>query len=139
MKINFKLKTDAFNSSMQQLVNKIEQRAELTISEIGAFTKYRIRQEIPKQTHESESSIQYMITTNSKGYKVVNIIEEPIVTHDGKIKPPFDLPVWMFTSPNAIGHFKTGNIQAMRDVIKNEIGPRFRRKVENNIIQNIGD
>jgi hypothetical protein len=94
-----------------------EKKSMVTTERVGLYGLLKIRAEMPKDSGESRKSLGMVVTSNSVNKKTVELIQETIPHPEKQWNGVwFNLPLWMFESDRALSHFKTGNIQAMREV-----------------------
>lgn len=131
------VRTDSRNLKrrLNTIQKKLDAGAKLSVQETGRWTRDKIIQFMPKATGESAKSIIYRVE------KMTPQIKEIVVTQGFKPHPTktwngawFNLPRWMFSSPNAIGHFRegNGNIMTMRtvpDTARIKFGYEVRNKI----------
>jgi hypothetical protein len=116
---------------LRRIEKKIAKEGMACCQEIAEIGRTEIQNYMPKESMESALSIGYAVVKNDNNYKEVRIVQ---------IFPPhpekewnnewFNLPFWMFESPNAIEHFEKsdGSIVEMRNVPK-KLQRRFYRRV----------
>ena len=120
-----------FVARMNRIAKRIDKEGQASTEEIADMGRNLIQYYMPKATSESALSIGYTVVTNNNNYKEAKIVQifgpHPMKSWDGEW---FNVPFWMFESPNAEMHFakSNGNIEEMRDVPK-ELQKRFFRRV----------
>lgn len=110
---------------------RIEKQGKATTEDIAKLTRDNIVRFMPKDTGASRESIGYIITSTGKGYvsAKIGLISKPHPKKEWGDKGWFNLPWYMFDSPRAETHFRTGNISAMRTV-PSYMANEFRRRIE---------
>lgn len=134
MRIRASSTINAVNKRLVRLERKLDENGKATTEDIAKLTKDYILRYIPRKTGESADSISYASKETRKGYSsvTVGVIRIP---HE-KTRPGgmiwrntiFNIPRWMFTSNKAFGHFRTGNVAVMRNVVP-EMTQRFFRQI----------
>jgi hypothetical protein len=126
------------NRRLKRVRDKLDKGSTLTVQEVGSYTRDNIIRFMPKDTGESARSIVYKVQKNTPEEKEV-IIGRAFDPHPEKRWGTvwFNLPRWMFDSPNAIKHFRysDGDIMSMRSV-PGMAEVKFKTKI-NNLISEI--
>ena len=107
------------DKKLQKRLKRIERRMEREgikgVQELGRWGEAHARMSAPRRTGRLASNVLYRKIAKGNAAEIRSI--NPINDYPGEPKPRnisnFSLPKWMATSPNAIGHARTGNPRYM--------------------------
>lgn len=139
--IKISIDTKNINRRLNRTIKSINESGNKNVNLIGRLIRDRLKLYMPKKTGESARSIIVKdLKTTARGSSLT--VSQGFIPHPEKIGmhgyrgQHFNIPRWALTSRKARKHFKTGNIQALRQVIpsaRREFGIRIRNDITKSI------